>query len=259
MQNSRSWKYTSGKLESKRRFLYGKFEIRFRTPEGKGFWPAFWLYSLDSRDEIDIFEMEGAHPYEIHLAQHAQKDLGKRESESKIYNFWFDPSHRLQGSFSEQFNTITMIWDQQSCDWYLNDKYLHSFSRSYEDSMRIIVNLAISSGVVFDGPPNKNTGFPASFEIDYIKVWEDSTKGAIDQSIEIIPNPVASFATIKLNKKLPGKMDIVVSDINGKMVICESNVSYHFSLDLSSLTDGLYIVTFLGSDRVVSSKLVIAR
>ncbi|MCD6366274.1 MAG: family 16 glycosylhydrolase, partial [Bacteroidales bacterium] len=48
--------YTSAEIHSLFKFGYGKYEIRCRLPEGAGFFPAFWLYSDNPWDEIDIFD-----------------------------------------------------------------------------------------------------------------------------------------------------------------------------------------------------------
>jgi beta-glucanase (GH16 family) len=44
-----SKEYTSGRLDTKGKFapIYGRFEIRAKLPNGKGLWPAHWLYPQD--------------------------------------------------------------------------------------------------------------------------------------------------------------------------------------------------------------------
>ena len=41
-----TFKYTTAEIWSKNTFKYGKYEVRFRIPQGKGFWPAFWTYGV---------------------------------------------------------------------------------------------------------------------------------------------------------------------------------------------------------------------
>jgi zinc protease len=43
--------YTSGILNTQKKLdvIYGRFDIRFKVPKGKGFWPAFWLLPTDAR------------------------------------------------------------------------------------------------------------------------------------------------------------------------------------------------------------------
>lgn len=50
--------YTSGKIETEAKFLYGYFEIRCSLPTHEGSFPAFWLYGAGNNyyNEIDIFE-----------------------------------------------------------------------------------------------------------------------------------------------------------------------------------------------------------
>lgn len=44
--NTRNFYYSSASVRTKDKYLYGKFEIRCKIPEGttNGFFPAFWLY-----------------------------------------------------------------------------------------------------------------------------------------------------------------------------------------------------------------------
>ena len=53
--NFRSFQYTSGMIFSKQKYHYGYYEIKFKSQEGKGIWPAFWLYAGHENDEIDVF------------------------------------------------------------------------------------------------------------------------------------------------------------------------------------------------------------
>lgn len=57
--NYRQFNYTSGTLVAHNVFKYGKYEIRFRTNQGGGLWPAFWLFGGDSWNELDMFDNYG--------------------------------------------------------------------------------------------------------------------------------------------------------------------------------------------------------
>jgi beta-glucanase (GH16 family) len=55
--------YTSARLNSKKAWTYGKFEVRAKLPKGKLLWPAIWMMPKDSvyggwaaSGEIDIME-----------------------------------------------------------------------------------------------------------------------------------------------------------------------------------------------------------
>ncbi|MFN5680424.1 MAG: family 16 glycosylhydrolase, partial [Flavobacteriia bacterium] len=51
-------------------FRYGYFECRAVVPEGKGLWPAFWLFGQNGKDEIDIMECKGERGKDVHVDIH---------------------------------------------------------------------------------------------------------------------------------------------------------------------------------------------
>jgi beta-glucanase (GH16 family) len=63
--------YTSSRIRTRHQgdWLYGRFDIRARLPQGKGIWPAIWMLPTDNRyggwphsGEIDIMELVGHKP-----------------------------------------------------------------------------------------------------------------------------------------------------------------------------------------------------
>jgi len=65
--------YTSARLRTKGKgdWLYGRFEIRARLPDGRGMWPAIWMLPTDwayggwpESGEIDIMENVGYDPFD---------------------------------------------------------------------------------------------------------------------------------------------------------------------------------------------------
>jgi len=83
-----------------------------------------------------------------------------------------------------------------------------------------------------------------------------SIEDAIESSSLVHPNPTPGSIIINA-ENLPGVLTVV--DVAGRVVF-QKNVSKTEPLvDLSQLTDGLYIITVSSQDRVVSSRLVIRR
>ncbi|MES1147381.1 MAG: glycoside hydrolase family 16 protein, partial [bacterium] len=75
---------TSGKLESKQAWKYGKFEFVAKVPGGRGTWPAIWMLNEKIRSgkerlgwplcgEIDIMENVGFDPHKFHFTVHSGK------------------------------------------------------------------------------------------------------------------------------------------------------------------------------------------
>ena len=72
--------YTSARMNTAGHYsvLYGKFEMRAKLPYGQGIWPAFWLLGENigqkgwpACGEIDIMELIGKDPNNIHSSLHA--------------------------------------------------------------------------------------------------------------------------------------------------------------------------------------------
>lgn len=75
--------YTAASLHTQGKFslTYGRVEMRAKLPHGKGVWPAFWMLGVDipqvgwpACGEIDVMELVGKEPDEIHGTAHWQGD-----------------------------------------------------------------------------------------------------------------------------------------------------------------------------------------
>lgn len=166
--------YTSGLITSDRNtsdttvpvkfdFQYGYAEIRAKVPTGKGLWPAFWMLPTDhSNGEIDIMEILGDHPETNYMTYH----WGNGQS---IGGSW-----SISGTdFSKDFHTYAVDWNPDSIVWYIDgvERYrLSDASIIPQKRLDLIANLQI--GGSWAGNPDRNTVFPANYDIDYIRVWK---------------------------------------------------------------------------------------
>lgn len=144
-------------------FCYGKVEVRLKLPEGKGLFPAIWLLpEKEGKDfhEIDIMEMLGQQPGLIYGVCHYSKN-GTRYSSyesTEIYN-------------PEGFHTYVFQWSKDKMQWYIDDELFFSTDKGIpNEKMYIIMNLAVGGN--WPKNPNKETPFPNSLVIDYVKVYK---------------------------------------------------------------------------------------
>ena len=149
-------------------FTYGTVEVRARTPQGRGLWPAVWLLpaSREPRPEIDMLEMLGHEPDKLLLHVHP-KDLSKAS---------LSHTERLTGtSLSEEWHTIRMQWSPGDLRFSINDSEIWQVTGDIvpTEPMYLVKNLAV--GGVYPGPPDSNTRFPATFEIDYVRVTQEAS------------------------------------------------------------------------------------
>jgi len=179
--------YTTGELWSRQQFYYGKYEIRCRLPEGKGFWPAFWTFGGPGWNEIDFFEIVGDNITEFTCNVHHQMPNTGDDEYSHC------PFHLNNAGDFSQWHVFTCIFEFDKIIWQIDGNTVRVLPRfmtisgysvfcgediaqgvyfmekSYPmQSMSIIMNLAIQSG---SNAPNANTVFPSVYEIDYVRYW----------------------------------------------------------------------------------------
>ncbi len=156
-------RYSSGMISSRGRFQqqYGYFEMRARWSRGKGLWPAFWLLPATGAwpPEIDILEAHGDKPavsfHSLH-SKHAKSETQKGESPAG----------------DGAFHNYGVSWLPDRIDFYIDDRRTASMPtrEDMHQPMYMIANLAV--GGYWPGDPNAATKFPATMEIDHIKVWK---------------------------------------------------------------------------------------
>ncbi len=168
--NGNAYHYTSGMVMSGGRqgshapgfaCTYGYFEARVRVPAGKGLWPAFWMLPADyrARPEIDIFEILGDTPNQVHLNYHY---VGGNEGTT-----WRGPD------FSAGWHVLGLDWEPNAITWYVDGVERWRFtdaSTIANTPLYLLLNLAV--GGSWPGQPDASTPFPSYFYIDYVRVWQ---------------------------------------------------------------------------------------
>lgn len=190
-QTTSSFQFTSGQIESKRKFGYGYYEIRCKIPKGQNYWPAFWLFTTPW-SEIDVFEFWNENNLNnlsknVHLNIHSTWG-GQQFMCQSEYNNGTD--------YSEEFHTFGLEYTPTKIIWYIDD-YPVRTSYRYVDMItgqlldcniggkvvgakyfpngiyhNILANLAIQNGnnAIVNGTPNYG-----EFEIDWIRYYTKGT------------------------------------------------------------------------------------
>lgn len=161
--------YSSGMISSHEKFdfTYGYIEARLKVPVGKGLWPAFWLLpsSREWPPEIDIHEILGHTTSTVHLTLHYKQPGFPHLSSGSSY---------IGPDFSADFHTFAVLWEPQGITWYVDGVERYFVENDIPaQSMYIIANLAV--GGDWPGSPDENTPFPSTYDIDYIRVWQNPT------------------------------------------------------------------------------------
>lgn len=154
--------YSSGWIQTKQKYKYGLFEIRFKLPDGNGLWPAFWLFGGLPNEEIDVFEYLGETPNKVHCTVHYPPN---------------NQQHNVitaNGNFSGGFNVMRGQWDENWILWFLNDipSPISVWYGNLNVQESVIANMAVACQGCFGSTgPDLSTPFPSIFEIDYIRIW----------------------------------------------------------------------------------------
>ncbi len=143
-------------------FLYGYMEVRAKLPPGQGMWPAIWMMPAsydDDNGEMDVLEVVGKDPREANFSLHRH---GAGDTDD-----WVGPD------FSQGFHTFGVDWQPDHVAWYVDGvERARMTDRSLicPEAMYPILNLAI--GGDWGGPPDASTVFPATMDVDYVRIWQ---------------------------------------------------------------------------------------
>ena len=78
-------------------------------------------------------------------------------------------------NLSGEWHTIRMKWSPGDLRFSVNGNEIWRVSGDIvpAEPMYLVMNLAV--GGVYPGPPGSNTRFPATFEIDYVRVTQEAS------------------------------------------------------------------------------------
>ena len=182
--------YTSGRLKTFGKFsqAYGRFEARIKLPFGQGMWPAFWMLGDDIETagwpgcgEIDVMENVGQEPSTIHGSIHGPGYTGNVGIEAR---YTLPDSHR----FADDFHIFAVEWSDDAIAFYVDQTMYAKHTRAglkpgwkwvFDKPFFVVLNLAI--GGDWPGAPDSSTRFPQEMLVDYVRVYEPTTKGSLQR------------------------------------------------------------------------------
>ena len=184
-QNREFAEYTSASVITRglHSWKYGRFEMRGRIDTRAGMWPAFWTLGVTGpwphNGEIDIMEY-----YSGVLLANAAWGGAK-----PFQPIWADTRKPIDSfndpAWSSKFHVWRMDWDERAIVLSVDGLRLNDVELSrtvnqdgtgrnpFHEPQYLLLNLAI--GGTQGGDPAK-TSFPARFEVDYVRVYQRSSK-----------------------------------------------------------------------------------
>ena len=122
-------------------------------------------YYVGPLPEIDIMEILGENPNQVFHTYHRSDTNGVQHSTQYITNNGTD--------FSADFHTYGVQWQPGKITWYIDGNPVHTLedeSVAYQ-IMYVIANLAVGGN--FNTEPVDPAALPATFNIDYIRVYQE--------------------------------------------------------------------------------------
>lgn len=163
-----NYPYYSAMISTEKSYngLYGYYETRLRMPKGLGLWPAIWMVPSDGRDhlpEIDVLEVLGHQPSVIY--QYAHPDGGDDKTQ-----YLYGGSIQVDMvDTSNDFHTYGLEWTPEYIAWFVDGQETQRVKNFAFEPHYYIINLAV--GGYWPGYPDKSTAFPASVDIDYVRIY----------------------------------------------------------------------------------------
>ena len=171
--------YTSARMKTSNKFSrqYGRFEARMKLPQGRGYWPAFWMLGGPCKrwpdcGEIDIMENVGSQPSTVLGTIH-----GPGYSGDKGVSTRYELPHGQ--TVSSGFHVYAAEWEPNVIRFYV-DGVLYATTTPadlpggtkwvYDHPFFLILNLAVGGNL--PGKPDQMTKFPQAMLVDYVRVYE---------------------------------------------------------------------------------------
>lgn len=172
--------YTSGRLVSREKgdFLYGRIEVSAKLPAGRGTWPAIWMLPTDWKygswpksGEIDIMEHVGYDQDRVHITVHTEAynhTIGTQVGKSKVID-----------QVTEAFHKYRIDWTPNRITGFIDDAQVFSFKNEgkgsatwpFDRRFHLLLNIAVGGNWGGVEGVDENA-FPATMEIDYVRVYE---------------------------------------------------------------------------------------
>jgi beta-glucanase (GH16 family) len=156
--------YTSGIMTTLGTFAqtFGRFEIRFRMPAGRGLESLFRLLPVPSGEtpSIDVMNAIGSEPSTALFANRWEEARIDRD---------YSGSYKV-ADLSAGMHIVSVEWDEEKIVWVVDGmERFQSFDGVPHQPMYLAVYLSVAGEKA--GQPDPQTRFPAALDIDYIRVF----------------------------------------------------------------------------------------
>jgi beta-glucanase (GH16 family) len=261
--------YTSARLNSKFAFTYGRVEVKAKLPTGVGTWPAIWMLGKNINEtgaywyiegygttdwpacgEIDIMEHWGSNQNFISSAMHTPSSFGNTVNHGG----------QVIPTASTEFHVYALDWYPDRMVFSVDGAAHYTYNPSVQNAQTwpfdkdqyLLINIAILPGI----DPNFTE---SAMEIDYVRIYQQSTVSAPDISLEskliISQNPASSRAFIKSPEEELGSQ-VFIYNLQGRLLKSITIQSEETTVDMSGWSPGIYLFQHMGNNINQTFKVV---
>nr|AEW47952.1 GHF16 Protein [uncultured bacterium D1_14]AEW47957.1 GHF16 Protein [uncultured bacterium E2_1] len=241
--------YVSVRMNTTESWTYGYFEARAKLPGGKGVWPAFWMmpknfqsWPLDG--EIDIMEYVGYDPNVVHASVHTESynhKIGTQKTSTK----------KVENAETE-YHVYGLDWSETRIRAYVDGELYFTFSndgtgnkKTWPFNAPFYLKLNLAIGGDWGGAMGVDTQiFPATYEIDYVRVYQKGTDLANvrdETSSTVNFNYVGNRLLVDFAKQ--EMHNLLVTDIQGRILTSFSTTDATAEIDCSYWAKGIYLLS----------------
>ena len=170
---------TSGWISTEGQYslTHGLIDFRAKMPAGQGLWSGLWLDQADGSNpwgEIDVQEMLLNDTHTVYGSLHSWAPSLWGETQSTV----------MSADASQSYNDFELAWQPGLLTWAVNGIAFAQYTEAqaiasgypwpFDDGtgFYLIASLAVGTASEWPGAPNASTPFPASMDVQYVKVWQ---------------------------------------------------------------------------------------
>lgn len=238
--------YTSGKIESDVKYLYGYFEMKCSLPIHTGSFPAFWLYGEKKQsnqayyNEIDIFEYsysmaEGNYYYQFSCGIYCDN-----HNDTMVHHAYVKPTLPIGSTDLTHPHVFACEWLPNRVTWYVDGIKVNEeieYEKIPHHPMMLKVNYAIDNWAVPDHGDylNKAIWFDGdTMTIDYLKVYQLKTDCSSSITISDIQDLVNFTPSVKQSIVIEPSPSITIPDTTIMTMRASDNIIIKQGVTISS-------------------------
>ncbi len=163
--------YSGALLCSQVLYQPGYFEMRFKASDQKGVWPSLTL--TGGNESVALFSANGEAPDQAYAGVPCTN--GCTPTSAMYFKKSFGGFTKLNEPFSKDWNIISVEWGTDDITWFVNGTPVGYYKGIVTAGKTLVLSNGVSKkGYGLKNGPTEKTQFPASLDVDYVRIWSKS-------------------------------------------------------------------------------------